>query len=109
MNRQLMAMFVFLAINLISCLTNNNKTIEFNKAIQVDTSLYAILPFDKTTNYAEFKDCKPTQLTINDLNKIEIILQNCIKKYNPIIGKTYRNIKLKDPQSQIDINNFIIY
>ncbi len=95
--------------SLLSCFTENkiNKQSKTTDSIYVDSSVIAILQFD-TAHFWEFKNCKSTELSIKDLSKIEIILRKCIKEYNPAHEKQYNEIKLKKPESDINIKNFII-
>jgi len=50
---------------------------------QTDASKYAIIPFyiDSTTKWP-FEDCKPTDLTKNDIKGIEVLVKQCIDNYN---------------------------
>lgn len=57
---------------------NQNKQ---TKTIYIDTSVFVILPFETTLNWV-FKDSKPTELTNDDLLKIETIFNKCMNAYN---------------------------
>lgn len=57
---------------------NQNKQ---TKTIYIDTSEFVILPFETTLNWV-FKDSKPTELTNDDLLKIETIFNKCMNAYN---------------------------
>lgn len=96
------------------CLTSYGQTKIENKNIEqqsntctVDTSIIAILPFD-TTRYWVFKDSKPTNLTNDDLQKIEIILNKCIDDYNPNQERQFKEINNKHPEYKLDKENFVI-
>jgi hypothetical protein len=73
----------------------------------VDTSVVAILPFD-TTQYWFFKNSKPTDLTNDDLLKIEKILNKCINDYNPDQERQFKEINDKHPEYKLDKKNFTI-
>lgn len=73
----------------------------------VDTSLIAILPFNTAQDWV-FKDSKPTDLTNDDLLKIEIILNKCINDYNPSQEKQFKEINDKHPEYKLSKKNFII-
>jgi hypothetical protein len=99
---------------LTNCLTSCGQTkIEpKNKALQkniykVDTSVVAILPFEKT-QYWVFKNNKPSDLTNDDLLKIETILNKCIKDYNPEQERQFKKINDKHSDYKLDRENFII-
>jgi hypothetical protein len=74
---------------------------------QIDTSKVAILPFD-TTQYWVFKNSEPTDLTNDDLQKIETILNKCINDYNPDQERQFKEINNKHPEYKLDKKNFII-
>jgi transcriptional regulator of heat shock response len=99
---------------LTSCLTicAQTKTETKNKeqrqnVYTLDTLVVAILPFD-TTHYWVFKDSKPTELTNDDLQKIETILNKCINDYNPDQEKQFKEINEKHPEYKLDKKNFTI-
>ncbi len=73
----------------------------------VDSSIVAILPFD-TTQHWVFKGSKPTDLTNNDLLKIETILNQCINDYNLDQERQFKEINNKHPEYKLDKKNFII-
>jgi len=110
MTRQL----TLLTFILTSCLTScgqtktETKNQEQNQNLYtVDTSVVAILPFD-TTQYWVFKDCKPTDLTSDDLQNIETILNKCIDDYNPEQERQFKEINAKHPEYKLDKKNFTI-
>ncbi|MFN3341509.1 MAG: hypothetical protein ACK40M_02360 [Flavobacteriales bacterium] len=73
----------------------------------IDTSKIAILNFD-VTRFLVFKDGKPTDLTIDDLQKIETILNECITIYNSEQEKRFNEIKAQNPVYKLEKENFII-
>jgi len=110
MTRQLTFLTVILAICLTSCgqtktETNNKK--QQRNAYTIDSSVVAILPFD-TTQYGVFKDGKPTDLTNEDLQKIETILNKCVNDYNPDQEEQFKEINDKHPEYKLDKKNFTI-
>ena len=110
MTRQLTILNFLLSICFTSC--GQTKMETKNKEQQqivytIDTSTIAILQFD-TTRYWVFKDSKPTDLTNDDLQKIETILNDCIENYNPEQERRYNEIKDKNKEYKIDKKNFII-
>lgn len=48
----------------------------------VDTSIIAIIPFDKSRDWLFDKTYSPSTLTQNDIGKIETLMTACIDKYN---------------------------
>jgi len=78
-----------------------------NPNLNIDTSRIAILPFD-TTQYWVFKDSKPTDLTNDDLQKIETILNQCVNDYNPEQERQVKEINDKHPEFKLDKKNFTI-
>ena len=84
---------------------NSNEQIQKNHII--DISVFVILPFD-TTNYWMFKDCKPTELTNDDLQKIETILNKFISEYNPNQEIKFKEISDKHPENKLNKKNFTI-
>jgi hypothetical protein len=74
---------------------------------KVDTTVIAILPFDKT-QYWVFKDDIPTDLTNYDLLKIETILNQCVNNYNPEQERYFKEINNKQPEYKLDWNNFTV-
>jgi hypothetical protein len=105
---------IILNIALTICLTSCGQTQSENKNQErqtknnvVDTSIIAVLPFD-TTHHWIFKDSKPTNLTNDDLQKIETILIKCINDYNPDQEKQFKEINDKHPEYKLNKKNFII-
>jgi len=110
MTRQLTLMTFALTL----CLTSYAQTITDTKnkeqqhsVYTVDTSVVAILPFDKT-QYWVFKDSKPTDMTNDDLQKIETILNKCISDYNPDQERQFKEINNKHPEYKLNKKNYII-
>lgn len=84
MKRQLIICTFFFTIFLTSCeqtKSDNRSQQKQDSIIKVDTTKIAILQFD-TTQYLDFKDCKPTELTADDIQKIETLLSDCITNNN---------------------------
>jgi len=110
MIRQLIISTFFLTICLTSCEQTKTKTKNLEQKTniyKVDTSVIAILPFD-TTQYRFFKHNKPTNLTNDDLLKIEAILNQCINDYNSDQEKQFKKINNKHPEYKLDKKNFVI-
>jgi hypothetical protein len=110
MTRQLTLLTFILTICLTSCgqtKTETNNQEQNQNVYTVDTSVVAILPFD-TTQYWVFKDSKPTDLTNDDLLKIEKILNKCIYDYNPDQERQFKEINDKHPEYKLDKKNFTI-
>lgn len=110
MSRQLTLLTFILTICLTSCgqTKTEAKNQEQNQNVYtVDTSVVACLPFD-TTQYWVFKDSKPTDLTNDDLLKIEKILNKCINDYNPDQERQFKDINDKHPEYKLDKKNFTI-
>jgi hypothetical protein len=64
--------------------------------IAVDTSVFAILPYDTAAvrfSYYKFKDCKPINLTEKDLQDIERILVEVVNMYNAAYEENYKKNK----------------
>lgn len=110
MKRQLPILILLIPIFFTSCRqtitepkNNEQKLIDYT----IDTSKIAILPFDET-RYWVFKDSKPTDLTNDDLQKIETIINDCVNNYNQEQEKRYIEIKVKKPENKLDKKNFRI-
>lgn len=73
----------------------------------MDTSIIAVIPFNSSM-YWIFHDSKPTDLNMDDLTNIEIILLKCINEYNPDHEKEYKKTNIENPEYEIDKINFII-
>jgi hypothetical protein len=89
---------------------NNNE--EPSNTLGIDTSVIAIFSYDtiKSRWYKRiFKDGKPTDLTIDELLKIDTILNNCINDYNPSQEIEYSKYKIDHPESTVDKKHFLIY
>ena len=110
MKRQITLLTFILTISLTSCGLNNpeTKNQEQNQnAFTVDTSVVAILSFDTTQNWI-FKDSKTTDLTNDDLLKIETLLNECINNYNHGQERQFKEINDKHPDYKLDKKNFTI-
>ena len=110
MTRQLIISTFFLTICLASCGQTRTKIKNQEQQTNIykdDTSVIAILPFDKTLFWV-FKDNKPTGLTNDDLLKIETILNQCVNDYNPDQERQFKEINDKHPEYKLDKKNFII-
>ena len=78
---------LFSVLTLVSCgQTTNNQTDTPKTVIAtvqpVDTSLIAIIPFDKSRDWLFDKTYSPSTLTENDIEKIERLMTDCVNKYN---------------------------
>jgi hypothetical protein len=110
MTRKLTLLTYALTICLTSCgqtkteIKNQEKHTKINL---VDTSIISVFPFDKVQNWI-FKDSKPTDLTIGDMQKIESILTKLINDYNPEKEKLFEEINKKNPENKPNKQNFII-
>ena len=110
MTRQITLSILILTICLTSCGQPNNKTKNQEtqtNTIQVDTSVIAVLPLDTNLHWI-FKSGKPTELTTDDLLKIEISLKKCIDEYNPEQEKQFKELNDKHPEYKLKKKNFII-
>lgn len=76
----------------------------------VDSSAIAILPYDNTEMmfYSKFIECKPSDLTITDLEIIEFLLADYIGQYNVTIEERYNNASEpeKDLYQSIDLKKY---
>ncbi len=110
MTGQLTILTFILTFCLTSCGQSNRVKENQEKqteTIYIDTSVIVILPFD-TIQHWVFKDSKPTELTNDDLLKIETILNKCINEYNPDQERQFKEMNDKHPEYKLDKNNFII-
>jgi len=110
MTRQLTLLTFVLTICLTSCGQTKTKTQskEWQKNDNTfDSSIVAILPFD-TNEYWVFKVSKPMDLTSDDLQKIETILNKCINDYNPKQERQFKEINDKHPAYKLDKKDFTI-
>jgi len=71
------------------------------------SSVVAILPFD-TTQYWVFRDSKPTDLTNEDLQKIDSIINKFSSDYNPNQEREFKENNDKHPEFKLEKKNFII-
>lgn len=98
---------------LTSCgqtITNEKNEITKSQRFNVDTSTIAIIKLDNTTNntFKLFKTVTETELTSEDIEKIEFILLDFLNDYNPKQERVYNDIIEKNPNSKIDKRHFII-
>ncbi len=110
MKRKLYLLTPILTFFLTSCgqtKTETKNQDQKQNTYKIDTSVVAILSFD-TTQYWVFKDSKATNLTNDDLQKIETILHKCINDYNPDQERQFKEINDKHPDYKLDKKNFII-
>lgn len=110
MARQLIISTFILTTCLTSCGQKNTETKNqenLTNTIQIDTSVIAVLPLDTNLRWV-FKTGKPTNLTSDDLLKIEAILKICIDEYNPEQERQFQEINNKHPEYKLDKKNFII-
>ncbi|MBS1753075.1 MAG: hypothetical protein JST34_03410 [Bacteroidetes bacterium] len=79
---------LFSVLTIVSCgqTTTNNQTdttkVTMTPVQPVDTSLIAIIPFDKSRDWLFDKTYSPSTLTKSDIEKIERLMTDCIDKYN---------------------------
>ena len=106
MKKQLIILTFFLTFCLNSCGQTKNQK-QQKSSYKIDSSIVAILPF-KTSQYWLFKDCKPTELTNDDMLKIETSLLKCINDYNPEQERQFKKINEEHPEYELDKKNFII-
>jgi hypothetical protein len=110
MTKQLIISTFILTICLISCGQTNTTTKnqdKFNNTIQIDTSVFTVLPLDTNLHWV-FKIGKPTNLTTDDFLKIETILKKCIGEYNTEQEKQFQERNDKHPEYKLEKRNFII-
>jgi hypothetical protein len=84
----------FLTLLFIDCGQKDNKIkniTSVTKTFRVDTSMIAIIPFDKISSYIFDKNCKPYFLTHDDLLEIERLFQSCIDDYNKKLSPKDKN------------------
>ena len=110
MTRQLTILTLTLTICLTSFGQTNIKSQNHEKqsnAIQVDTSVIAILPFDTNSHWI-FKDGKNITLSADELLTVEDILKKCITNYNPDQEKQFEKINKEHPEYKLDKKHFVI-
>jgi hypothetical protein len=110
MTRQQTLLTFVLTICLTSCGQTKTETKikeQQQNGYTVDSSVVAILPFD-TNKYWVFKDSKQTDLTNDNLQKIETILNKCINEYNLKQERQFEEINDKHPEYKLDKKNFTI-
>jgi hypothetical protein len=91
----------FLTIFLIGCKNKNTpKNLKQANKIEIDTSVFIILPLDTTLISLSGK---PVDLTTRDILKVEMLLMKCVEDYNTQQEKndTY-------PENTRDKKDFII-
>ena len=75
----------------------------------IDTNKYAIFKHDNKIDHWVFDEkSKPYNLTQKDVAELEIILSNCIEKYNRSQMKEFNRLNKKEPQYHFDIKSFVI-
>lgn len=79
---------------------NRNKEQQINSH-KIDTSAVAILPFN-ASRHLFFKDNDHTDLTNDDLLRVETILIKCIQDYNAEQDKNFKELNSKHPEYKID-------
>ena len=77
--------------------TESKNEVRQTNTFKMDISLIAILPFDPT-QYSFFKNGKPTELTKDELLKIETVLKRCIDNYNSDQNKLFNDIDRQHPE-----------
>lgn len=110
MIRQLTILSFILATFLTSCGQTNTESKKQEKptnTIQIDTSVIAVLPLDTNLHWV-FKTGKPTELTTENLLKIETILKKCIDDSNPEQERQFKEINDKHPEHKLDKKYFVI-
>ncbi|HNR06506.1 MAG TPA: hypothetical protein PKM27_04265 [Saprospiraceae bacterium] len=109
MIKQLTIFAFILTICLISCGKTNTESKKTEKltTIQIDTSVITILPLDTNLHWI-FKTGMPTELTTEDLLKIETILKKCVNEYNPEQERQFKEINDKHPEYKLERKSFII-
>lgn len=86
---------LFCALTIVACgqTTNNRQTKEKQVLVSVqpvDTSLIAIIPFDNSRDWLFDKTYLPTNLTQNDIEKVELLLTNCVDDYNNKLNDNHK-------------------
>lgn len=99
----------FLLFALFACeQTTNNQAKKTTADIHsIDSSNYTILKFDNADTWLS-KNIKPTSLTKSEIEEIEIILKQCIDKYNPDQKLRFDTISKKHPEYNLKIEYFVI-
>ena len=83
---------LFSALTIVSCgQTTTNNQVDTTKVVMasvqpVDTSLIAIIPFDKSRDWLFDRTYSPSPLTQSDIEKIEKLLTDCVNNYNKIFS-----------------------
>jgi hypothetical protein len=98
----------FLIFFLIGCEHNNTNTpknLKQTPKIQIDTSVFVILPLD--TTWVSLSG-KPADLTTQDLIDIERLLKKCVEGYNVEQEKQIQEINHKNPEHKRDKKDFVI-
>ncbi len=89
--------------------TNNNNqakaSLESNQS--TDTSLYKILKFDANDTWL-FKNVKPSGLTQNEIEVIEIILKDCLYSYNADQKLQFDTLSKTHPEYNLKVDDFVI-
>jgi hypothetical protein len=69
-------------------------------AQQLDTSIYAILPYTRETTWLFPAGSKPTSLSPGEIDLAERLLQDCIDKYNVDQQKEFERMKKRYPDAR---------
>jgi hypothetical protein len=95
---------------LTSCGQTNNGNNNFSDTKieeRIDSTKYAVIAFD--TNYKWlFKNVKPTNLTLDEIRNIDIILNNCVANYNPSQQKHFDSTSKAHPDYNLKVYHFVI-
>src|SRR5262249_47191325 len=97
----LVRLMAFLMVtSLMACGHNQNSKGAYPQALimepTVDTSLIAVIPFNKSNvliNHFE-GNVTPTTLTGDDLKRIEVLLNRCISRYNSQLREDYKQQRI---------------
>jgi hypothetical protein len=74
--------------------SQNKKTDQTSKSVQVDTSKTAIIPFDKKDNYPFNNSFNSTTLTQDDINTIDSLFIVCVTDYNKLLDKNHKEWRI---------------
>lgn len=105
MTRDFLFSILLFTTCLTSCSQKNPETQTQQNApntTQIDTSVFVILPLDTS------QTGKPTDLTADDLLKIETILKKCISDYNSEQEKRLKELNDKNLEYKLDKKDFTI-
>lgn len=108
MVKQLVLSVIFLTFFLIGCEHNNTnrpKNLKPTAKIQIDTSVFVILPLDTTLVSLSGK---PADLTTKYLVEIERLLTKCVEDYNVEQEKQFQEINHTFPEHKSDKKDLVI-